>query len=235
MDLRCCLDRNILYICIRFDWKLKQLRCAIQSEDEPYCYSPVFFSVHGSSRCSCYCKVLAKAKSRSALLRPTVFRPRPAMSITSSCLSPIKLHSSTTKMLQMQQLRRWTYPTGGKQRAMAETCRHLLGLLAWDLMGHASHLPVLKKAVLQLLSRMRTCCIIPSSSYGILILPDELHDATSPTRIWRRSLSCTLLGSRMWTEATFVPVWSETCAHPTMSMYLVVDKTTICVEVGPCL
>lgn len=156
------------------------------------------------------------------------------MSITSSCLSPIKLRSSATKMLQMQQLRPWTYPTGGKQRAMAETCRYLLGLLAWDLMGHASHLPVLKKVVLLLLSRMRTS-IIPSSSYRILLLPDELHDATSPTRIWRRWLSCTLLGSRMWTEATFVPVWSETCAQPTMLMYLVVAKTTICVEVGPCL
>lgn len=84
-----------------------------------------------------------------------------------------------------QQLRPWTYPTGGKQRAMAETCRYSLGLLACDLMGHASHLPVLKKAVLQLLPRMRTS-IIPSSSYRILVLPDELHDATSPTRIWRR-------------------------------------------------
>ena len=43
MDLRCCLDRNILYICIGFDWKLKQRRCAIQSKDEPYRHNPVFF------------------------------------------------------------------------------------------------------------------------------------------------------------------------------------------------
>ena len=203
----------------------------MQSKDEPYRHTPVFFFSSRKQSLNLLLQGVGKGEIQECAVAPNCF------SSTASDEHYLKLLVSNwgqssekiwqtwrQKLLQMQQLRPWTYPTGGKQRAMAETCRYSLGLLAWDLMGHTSHLPVLKKAVLQLLPKMRTCCIIPSSSYRILVLPDELHDATSPTRIWRRWLSCTLLGSRMWTEATFVPVWSETCEQPTMSMYLVVDK-----------
>ena len=240
MDLRCCLDRDILYNCI-FVLDLTgsrnnaDARCSQKMSHTaiPLCFFQFTEAVaeRATARCwqrpnpgvRCCAQQFFVHGQRWALPQVACLQSSYTVLRQTCCKCS---HEPTIEALDLPN--RWEATCNGGD----------LSIFAWivglGFNGHASHLPVLKKAVLQLLPKMRTCRIIPSS-YRILLLPDELHDATSPTRIWRRSLSCTLLGSRMWTEATFVPVWSETCAQPTMSMYLVVDKTTICVGVGLCL